>query len=245
MLGCPWRRSEARRQANDLDSHKAAFGAYPSVSKGLILSAGFIDLLTSKLYIVFMVKVHADTKAKILNKAEALFRERSYSGFSYNDISRPLGIKNAAVHYHFPTKGDLGRAIIERYRRLLARVMRNTPENAEQARQQLEVLFEFEARSHAREQRVCPLAVLATDYANVSPDMQQQGQHLVQEMIQWLSNVLEVGRRHGAFAFDGPAKDKAADICATFLGARQISRVAREDHFTRILRQIRRDLGIH
>lgn len=191
-----------------------------------------------------MVKAHANTKAKILNRAETLFRERSYSGFSYNDIAKPLGIKNAAVHYHFPAKSDLGRAIIERYRRLLARVMRNTPTSAEQARQQLETLFEFEARMHDGEKRVCPLAVLATDYANISTDMQKQGQQLVQEMIHWLTTVLEVGRRHGAFTFDGPPVDKAADICATFLGARQISRVAQEDHFTRILGQIRRDLGI-
>lgn len=191
-----------------------------------------------------MSRPRADTRSKILKRAESLFRERSYSGFSYNDISRPLGIKNAAVHYHFPTKSDLGQAIIERYQRLLARVMRNAPENAQQARQQLDGLFEFETRTHARGQQVCPLAVLATDYANVSAPMRHQGQQLVQDMIDWLGGVLEVGRQHNAFTFSGPAQDKAAEILATFLGARQLSRVGRSDHFARIVAQTRRDLGI-
>ena len=27
-----------------------------------------------------------------------------------------LGVKNAAIHYHYPTKEDLGCAVIQRYR---------------------------------------------------------------------------------------------------------------------------------
>ncbi len=186
----------------------------------------------------------SDTKSKILNRAEDLFRQRSYSGFSYNDIAKPLGIKNAAIHYHFPSKGDLGVAIIQRYRRLLARVTRRSPQNGEQARQQLEVLFEFESGLTTRDRRVCPLAVMATDYVNITPAMQSEGQQLVHEMTEWLTQVLTIGRDDGTFRFDGQAADKAVAILAAFVGARQISRVGRSDHFSSTVTQIRRDLGL-
>ena len=186
----------------------------------------------------------SNTRSKILNRAEDLFRQRSYSGFSYNDIAKPLGIKNAAVHYHFPSKGDLGVAIIQRYRRILARVTRKTPATGEQARQQLEALFEFESSLATRDRRVCPLAVMATDYVNITPAMQSQGQQLVDEMLAWLTQVLTVGRRDNMFRFEGEAADKAAVILAAFVGARQVSRVSRDDHFSPTVAQIRRDLGI-
>lgn len=54
------------------------------------------------------------TKKQILDIAENLLRDRGYNGFSYKDISSSLGIRNASVHYHYPTKTDLGVAIIRR-----------------------------------------------------------------------------------------------------------------------------------
>jgi len=191
-----------------------------------------------------MPKDGSQTKARILNHAEDLFRQRSYSGFSYNDISRPLGIKNAAVHYHFPSKGDLGVAIIDRYRRILARVTRRRPENGDQAIQQLEALFEFESTLNSRDQRVCPLAVLATDYANITPAMQKNGQQLVTELIEWVAEVLDVGRRAGVLRFEGGPTDKAGAICAAFVGARQLSRLAQRNLLSDVVAQTRRDLGL-
>ena len=44
------------------------------------------------------------TREKILELGENLIRTKGYNAFSYQDISSKLGIKNAAVHYYFPTK---------------------------------------------------------------------------------------------------------------------------------------------
>ncbi|MEO1449032.1 MAG: TetR/AcrR family transcriptional regulator, partial [Bacteroidota bacterium] len=57
-----------------------------------------------------------DTKTDILNLAEQLIRTHGYNGFSYKDISSALHIKNAAVHYHYPAKSDLGVAVLRRMR---------------------------------------------------------------------------------------------------------------------------------
>src|SRR6266851_3631211 len=51
----------------------------------------------------------------ILDVAERLAQTRGYNGFSYADIAAELGVTKASLHYHFPSKAELGRALIERY----------------------------------------------------------------------------------------------------------------------------------
>ena len=44
----------------------------------------------------------SDTREQIIDRASELMMQRGFNGFSYSDISAPLGVKNAAIHYHFP-----------------------------------------------------------------------------------------------------------------------------------------------
>ena len=37
-----------------------------------------------------------------------LIKQRSFSTFSYEDISKEMNMTKAAVHYHFEKKDDLG-----------------------------------------------------------------------------------------------------------------------------------------
>ncbi len=54
--------------------------------------------------------------SEILDAAEGLLRTRGYNGFSFRDLADAVGIKSASVHYHFPTKADLGQAVARRYK---------------------------------------------------------------------------------------------------------------------------------
>lgn len=47
----------------------------------------------------------------ILQAAENMIRRGGYNSFSFRDIATKVGIKSASVHYHFPTKQDLGAAV--------------------------------------------------------------------------------------------------------------------------------------
>src|ERR1700723_2046302 len=61
-----------------------------------------------------------DAATAILDAAERLAQTRGYNGFSYADIATQLGVTKASLHYHFPSKAELGRALIERYRGVFA-----------------------------------------------------------------------------------------------------------------------------
>lgn len=73
-----------------------------------------------------------DTRAELLMQAEALVRGRGYAGFSYAALAEAVGIRKASIHHHFPTKADLGAALIaayaDRYAAALASIRSEVPD---------------------------------------------------------------------------------------------------------------------
>ncbi|MEN9564431.1 MAG: hypothetical protein RIR73_2675, partial [Chloroflexota bacterium] len=72
-----------------------------------------------------MVKIE-NSKRTILNLGETLLQDKGFNGFSYAAIAAELGVKNAAIHYHYPTKEDLGIAVMQRYRERFKLWINNT-----------------------------------------------------------------------------------------------------------------------
>ena len=55
-----------------------------------------------------------DTKEQILNVAERLFAERGFASTTLRNVVSEAKVNLAAVHYHFGSKEELFRAVIER-----------------------------------------------------------------------------------------------------------------------------------
>ncbi|AEY01952.1 PsrA protein [Oceanimonas sp. GK1] len=56
-----------------------------------------------------------DTKQKILDAAELLFAEQGFSDTSLRVITTAAGVNLAAVNYHFGSRKDLIKAVMDRY----------------------------------------------------------------------------------------------------------------------------------
>ncbi|MFD1007371.1 MULTISPECIES: TetR/AcrR family transcriptional regulator [Oceanisphaera] len=56
-----------------------------------------------------------ETKQKILNAAELLFAEQGFSDTSLRQITGDAGVNLASVNYHFGSKKDLIKAVMDRY----------------------------------------------------------------------------------------------------------------------------------
>ncbi|AXI78912.1 TetR/AcrR family transcriptional regulator [Peterkaempfera bronchialis] len=62
------------------------------------------------------MSIHAprgDTRARILDVALELFSEQGYEKTSLREIADRLGVTKAALYYHFKTKDDIVRGIVE------------------------------------------------------------------------------------------------------------------------------------
>lgn len=57
------------------------------------------------------------TRERILEVAEVLVFAKGFSGTSLSDIVKAANLTKGALFHHFSGKGDLGRALIERYAR--------------------------------------------------------------------------------------------------------------------------------
>jgi len=185
-----------------------------------------------------------DTRNTILDRADRLLLERGFNGFSYKDISNPMGIKNAAVHYHFATKEDLGVALLDRYREILRDKTTDFMTRGGHPLNQLESYFQFTMESFKERGEICPMGIMAADYNTMPPRMKRQAQLLVEEIIAWLTRVLELGRDQGFYRFPGPPRDKAIAVKSCLQGAAQLARISGVEVLEDAIQQIRRDLFI-
>lgn len=186
----------------------------------------------------------SNTREQIIDKAFQLMLQRGMNGFSYRDISEPLGVKNAAIHYHFPNKTDLIKALIDENHQLLRRSTSEFMAYGGQARIQLEGLFAFTMNQCKCGRPICMVGALAIDYDDLSDELKNANNSFMKDSVSWLTRVMEVGREQEEFHFGGEATSKAVSILAMIQGARQLARVHDLDYLDKIFQQIRIDLGI-
>jgi TetR/AcrR family transcriptional regulator, transcriptional repressor for nem operon len=159
----------------------------------------------------------------ILDVAEKLAQTRGYNGFSYADIAAHLGVTKASLHYHFRSKAELGRALIERYGRIfgaaLAAIDRQTQAPEAKLRRYVELYH-----SVLSNERMCLCGMLAAEYATLPKPMQEGLKRFFDANERWLSTVLEEGLRTQAFAFKRSAKERAWLILGALEGAMLVAR---------------------
>ncbi len=181
----------------------------------------------------------ADTARKILDLAERYLMERGYHAFSYQHIAAELGVKPAAVHYHFRTKPELVAEVLGRYRGRFRRWSRDQHALAPTA--QLVAYVDL-SRQLLLDGRIDPFGTLAGEYDQL-PDVVRQGlRELQAEIFGWFGGLLAAGREAGEFRFVGTPESKAAALACALLGAQQLGRVCGAEAFETVASQIQRDL---
>ena len=105
------------------------------------------------------VRHRTSTKHHILDSAQQLLQTRGYNAFSYSDISEVVGVRKASIHYHFPTKANLGQALLERYAEQFSQSLGQIRLENSAARERLVALVEIYAEMLERD-RLCLAAML-------------------------------------------------------------------------------------
>ena len=185
-----------------------------------------------------------NTREQIIDTAFRLLLQRGMNGFSYRDMSEPLGVKNAAIHYHFPSKADLVEALVDESHQMLKRSTAEFMAYGGAALPQLEGLFHYTRAQIERGRPVCMVGALSVDYEDLSDASKQALDHFMMDTVKWLSKVLETGREQGEFEFRGKAQSKAGSILAMIQGARQLARIHGMKMLECTFDQIRTDLAV-
>lgn len=188
-----------------------------------------------------MVKIE-NSKRTILNLAESMLQDKGFNGFSYAHIASELGVKNAAIHYHFPTKEDLSIAVVRRYRERFKLWINNSRVKALPSEGKLDWFFSIYTEMRADKGKVCLVGSMEAEFNSIPEGLQGEIQSLHKEMLTWLQSTLSEGREAGVFAFKGEPADKAALIMSTLQGGLQMARALGTKKFRDVIEQIRLDL---
>ncbi|WP_243076099.1 TetR/AcrR family transcriptional regulator [Microbacterium sp. SS28] len=163
------------------------------------------------------------TADRILDLAEELVQTRGVNGMSYADISAGLGITKASLHYHFATKADLVRALIDRYSSRFFAQLHVIEEGETDAAVRLREYAQVYGGVLARG-RMCLCGMLASDYETLSPDAQSEVAQFFERNTEWLARVIAEGVRDGELTETAPPRDAAETLLAGLEGAMLVSR---------------------
>ena len=183
-----------------------------------------------------------NTKRAILDLAEDFLQEKGFNGFSYAHIATELDVKNAAIHYHFPTKEALGDAVIQRYRDRFQLWINNSRVKDLPPKEKLDWFFSIYTSTRADHGKVCLAGSLETEFNSIPESLRKQTQALTRELLSWLEATLSDGRDAGVFNFSGDPASKAALILSSLQGALQMARALGTAKYNEIVEQHKQDL---
>jgi TetR/AcrR family transcriptional repressor of nem operon len=164
-----------------------------------------------------------DTATRILDIGERLVQVRGFNGFSYADVAAELDMTTAALHYHFPGKAELGRALIERYTERFAAALADIDARIPDAPAKLDAYAGLYA-DVLRDRRMCLCGMLAAEYQTLPDPMRDAVIAFIDANEAWVETVLADGRRAGTIALAGPASDAARLIVSGLEGAMLVAR---------------------
>jgi TetR/AcrR family transcriptional repressor of nem operon len=174
---------------------------------------------------ISLPRQRSDTAEQILDLAEMLIQTRSYSAFSYQDIADSLGIRKASIHYHFPSKTELGLAVVDRY---VARFGAALAAIAEAPSQTSMAMLDFYVEPYVgyakSADQVCLCGALAGEILALPPELRSRVDSFFRAHQVWLTGILKRGVDRGEFELPAPASKVARLVFGALQGALLVKR---------------------
>lgn len=165
------------------------------------------------------------TIEKILDTAEMQVRAGGYNSFSFREISKQIGIKSASIHYHFPTKTDLGVAIATRYTERFKSKLANLSELSLQPKERLENYIDLFRSALVRDHKMCLCGQLASESEVLPKEIRYATQQFFNQNLHWLqADIFQVA----GFTVE-QCSQKSAWLIASLEGALLMSKVMGDD----------------
>ena len=178
----------------------------------------------------------ADTATRILDHAERLLQTRGYNGFAYKDIAVEIGIRNASIHFHFPTKADLGLALAQRYHQRFRGAVAELVGPAPTQLQAFAALFE---RTAAAEDRLCLCGMLAAEASTLPPAVAAEVRAFFDWCRAWLAATIAAGAADGTLAPRAAPEQCADALLAALEGGMLLARgQADPQHYPTLTRTV-------
>ncbi len=162
-----------------------------------------------------------DTLIKILDVAEARIRSNGFNDFSFRDIATDVGIKSASVHYHFPTKADLGVRVTRRYTARFMHYLGDPKDKEDEPGDLLRRYIEGYKKILVEDQTMCLCGMLGAELASLPDSVCDEVKRFNNDNIEWLKVVYQ---RLNPKDKKKAVKAKALHLLASMQGAIIVAR---------------------
>ena len=158
------------------------------------------------------------TRDALIQTAEGLMRTKGYAAFSYADLAKTVGISKPSIHHHFPTKEDLGTAIVEAYIDRVREDFERIGARNDMLIPRLEAFFRMFRTS--AEGGFLPLCgALAAEMSALPAGLQAITRRFFGVQLKWLTRIIDQGIDRGEIPRGSGARQKAFVLLSLLEGS--------------------------
>jgi TetR/AcrR family transcriptional repressor of nem operon len=133
----------------------------------------------------------------IVDVAQEFIQKGGFHAFSYRDIAARVGVKTASIHYHFPTKADLVRAIADRVLGGVEGGLKDLAATTLTAPEKLRRFCGTFLDTYGDGDRLCPMCMLAMGQDTVPESVRDAVRAFWSRAESWVAMVVSEGQRAG------------------------------------------------
>lgn len=180
-----------------------------------------------------------DMQQQILEIAETLIQTRGYNAFSYRDIAQLVGIKTSSIHYYFPAKADLGKAVVKKHIELLYADLESLMIDKKlSCQKKLDAFFDgIFAKTYLANHKMCLGGMLASDVLTLPDEIQYEVRLFFKRIENWLEQLLMLGKKQNEFTFGKNIKEEVQLIVSMLEGALLLARLFQDEERLMVVRK--------
>jgi TetR/AcrR family transcriptional repressor of nem operon len=163
----------------------------------------------------------ADMREVLLSTARVAVQAHGYNALSFRELAKAVGIKSASVHYHFPTKGDLGAALARRYTEDGRAALEALLVKSQNPTWCMDRYVEIFRAALLNGNRMCLCGIMGAEVDDLPEAVRTEIDAFARVNIAWLERVLALAHpKRGKKAL----QEQAAAVYAAIEGAQLIAR---------------------
>jgi TetR/AcrR family transcriptional repressor of nem operon len=160
------------------------------------------------------------SKEAILAAARKTAQAHGYSGLNFRELASEVGIKAASIHYHFPSKADLGAAVAKRYWEDSAAVLEALWAESSDPVRCLRQYPDTFRKSLENGNRICLCSFMSAEYDDLPEPVKKEVLAFADVNVAWLTRVLSAATEMSA----EESEQRARAIFAAISGAQLMAR---------------------
>lgn len=161
------------------------------------------------------------TRQQIIHKATLLFTRSGYNNTSLSQILASTGLAKGGFYFHFKSKEELGRAVLEYLESCWTQQMLEKMSGAKNAKEKLNLILTSPGDCHCAEglRPTILLLNLATEMIEVNDDFSRRLQRIFKGWWIVIEAIIEEGKMEGVFRKNLNPTAVAAIILSNIMGA--------------------------